>query len=201
MRYTSAYNKAVEIIENRVLEPDSFDKVLKKKGASRDDGVITVPYMGKPCHYDVKTKDFIETDLKESKKILILHYLITGTENGEFEEAGRWITFSDLPGASFYKPTYRKRGPLRIIGAYGENPDRLLDFSGSPWFVPGEPSFGDVSIGVKLFPGITAMVVLYRGDEEFTPEGNILYRENITNHLPLEDVAVAAGEVASALRC
>jgi hypothetical protein len=42
-------------------------------------------------------------------------------------------------------------------------------------------------------------VVLHAGDEEFPAEANILFDDAIVNFLPLEDVAVLAGLIATRL--
>jgi hypothetical protein len=41
--------------------------------------------------------------------------------------------------------------------------------------------------------------VLHGGDEEFPAAANILFRDEIVNFLPLEDVAVLAGLIATRL--
>jgi len=51
-----------------------------------------------------------------------------------------------------------------------------------------------------VFPRVEAVVVLFKGDEEFPPEANILYKDDIVNFLPLEDVAVLSGLVAGRLK-
>jgi len=38
-------------------------------------------------------------------------------------------------------------------------------------------------------------LVLWRGDEEFTPEGNVLFDASITGYLPVEDIVILAETV------
>ena len=57
-------------------------------------------------------------------------------------------------------------------------------------------SFGDLSAVIPVFPRIDAMVVMHFGDEEFPPEASILFRDDIVNHLPVEDVAVLSTMIA-----
>jgi hypothetical protein len=222
MNYQSSFNKARDRVRVLMKDPSLSEKIAEKKGTVLKDGTLSIPYMGNEYLFDVsigEKGEFRSPELKMSRKILLLHYVATGWETLEDPNAeksstvgiqagppGRWTAFADLPGAHTYKPTYRKRGPLRIIGRYGANPEALLEFSGEPWFVPGDElsgaeKYGDLSIGVKTFPRIPVLVVLYRGDDEFPPEGNILFGKDVLHHLPLEDVAVLAGEIASHLRC
>jgi len=53
---------------------------------------------------------------------------------------------------------------------------------------------------LNVFPEFEVVVVMYREDDEFPPEANILYRDDIINFLPLEDIAVLSGLIASRLR-
>jgi hypothetical protein len=38
-------------------------------------------------------------------------------------------------------------------------------------------------------------LVLWKGDEEFPPEGNILFDSSITGYLPVEDIVILAETV------
>jgi hypothetical protein len=97
----------------------------------------------------------------------------------------------------FYYPTYRKRSVSRLLAVFGENPEKLVA-SSEAW--GGTPSpYGDVSVSLPVFPHIEAVVVLNRGDEEFPPDAAILYREDITEFLTLEDIAVLGGCLAGRL--
>lgn len=221
MNYDPAFKKACRALKNILEDPNRNKFFSEKKGVSRDGKIFSIPYMGKEYLFEAtggEGGEFHDGELKMSRKILLLHYVTTGwdllTDDSHKEGAprptpggppGRWISFSDLPGANTYRPTYRKRGPLRIISRYGTDPEALLGFSKEPWFLTGEKlsgeTYGDVSIGVRAFPRVSVLVVLYRGDEEFPPDGNILFTKDILHHLPLEDVAVLSGEIASLLRC
>ena len=58
---------------------------------------------------------------------------------------------------------------------------------------------GDASFRFDILPKIAGVVVLHAGDEEFPAEANILFDDEIINFLPLEDVAVLAGVIATRL--
>jgi hypothetical protein len=58
----------------------------------------------------------------------------------------------------------------------------------------GEPQeLGDAAARFLAFPLVPVTHVLWRGDEEFPPEANILFDETIAQHLPTEDIAALAG--------
>ena len=59
-----------------------------------------------------------------------------------------------------------------------------------------EPSDqGDVSVLVKALPLVPVALIIWKGDEEFPPEGNILFDRNILKMLSAEDIAWLSGMV------
>jgi hypothetical protein len=137
---------------------------------------------------------FSPDSISFAEKILLLHYLTT---KGDKETKGEYVTFKNLPGASFYNSTYRKRSIERILRAFGAAPKSLLDVS---CVLAGQPAeLGDVSVRFQVFPKIEATIVLHEGDDEFPPEAQIVFRDEVVNLLPLEDIAVLSGILASRL--
>jgi hypothetical protein len=139
---------------------------------------------------------FQSPDLPLAEKILILHYLGTAAAS-EPPGAGRLVSFQQLAGASFYEPTYRKRGPARIARRFGQDvPAFARACRALGW---NEEKLGDAAFGGLVLPRLRCVAVLHRGDEEFPAEANLLFDEGIARLLPLEDVAVLAGLVATRL--
>ncbi len=132
--------------------------------------------------------------LSFGEQILVLHYL-TSVENHDTKE--EYVSYKNLPSASFYNPTFRKRSTNRILSAFVDNPEALLDVSKALGAERAE--LGDVSVRLQVFPKIVVVVLLYRGDEEFPPETELLFRDDIINFLSLEDIAVLSVFVASRL--
>ena len=62
-----------------------------------------------------------------------------------------------------------------------------------------EAELGDASFRIDILPKVGGLVVLHAGDEELPAEANILFDDEIVNYLPLEDVAVLAGLIATRL--
>ena len=107
------------------------------------------------------------------------------------------MSFQQLAGASFYEPTYRKRGPARIARRFGEDvPAFVRACLALGWT---EEKLGDAAYGGPVLPRLRCVAVLHRGDEEFPAEANLLFDDGIAQLLPLEDVAVLAGLVATRL--
>ena len=187
--YKTAFDKAAELL--RTADPAALSL---RTGARWQEERLLVPFFDQICTIELPAVRFAEAALSLYEQILILHYV---TSSGVENTRGEWVKFKNLPGASFYDPTYRKRSTNRILAAFGDQPKQLLEAAAA---VSGRPAdFGDVSVELDIFPKVKAVVVLYRGDDEFPPEAGILFRDDIVNYLPLEDIAVCAGLLAGRL--
>jgi len=51
----------------------------------------------------------------------------------------------------------------------------------------------------RALPRVWLAVVVYKGDEEFSPAANVLFDAAAANYLPTEDLAVLGGYLASKL--
>ena len=184
--YEPAFRKALDR-----LNAGDLDEICERTGAVRRANGLSVGYFGR--EYDILLPEggFDPEDIRQSDRILILHYLNSDAVphgNGEF------VVFKNLPGAMFYDYAYQKRGPLRILKRYGNRPEDLADLAPSLGGQKGD--YGDVSIRFRVLPMIEAQVVMYKGDEEFPPKAEILFSDSIVAFLALEDVAVLAGKIA-----
>jgi hypothetical protein len=192
--YQLAYRMAATDLASRDLA-----EVARRAGARLDGRRLHLAWLGNPVEVEPPREpggeaEFQPADLTLAEKILILHYLLSTDRQ---PVRGRQVSFKQLPGASFYEPTYRQRGPERIARRFGREPEAFRRACRRLGWEPAE--LGDVSFGFEVFPRLRGVVVLHRGDEEFPPEANLLFEDRIVNLLPLEDVAVLAGLIATRL--
>jgi hypothetical protein len=118
-------------------------------------------------------------------KLLILHYFNTAKGT---PPTGRSVTFRELPAGPVYFPTYTKRAIKPVVDAFAKEPARLVAAARSLGGRKGE--MGDASAVIDAFPNVAITYVLWAGDEELPPQGNILYDANIPDYLPTEDITV-----------
>ena len=121
------------------------------------------------------------------ERILLLHYLqkASGTKL-----SGEWIAFTQVPGGELYLGNFRARSVDRLVRAFGGREEKLAEVAGT---VGGDTAeYGDVSLQLRGLPQVPVMLVLWRGDEEFPPSGNILFDATVTEYLPTEDMVVLA---------
>lgn len=179
-----------------------YDVALKKAWSQLQslatEKIYSVKFLADEYTIDVKNQRILSLSCnapaKEYYSILILHYLIKKTE-GLPLISGNWISFKELDGGQGYFPAFKKRAIEPIIRKYGSNPDSILDIIER--FPAKSVQFGDIGIVIEAFENVPLLITLYRGDEEFSPEANILFDRSISNILCTEDVVVLSGIVAS----
>jgi hypothetical protein len=128
------------------------------------------------------------------QQVLLLHYL-----NGAYDAKARskteeWISFQDLPDGRFYMDAFIRRAKIPLLETFGSNPKRMTQLAFKVYNASAG-SFGDYSAIVEALPMIQVALVLWEGDDEFAPDGNILFDRGISAILPAEDIALLAGMV------
>jgi hypothetical protein len=150
---------------------------------------IVIDYLNQPYHIMIPEGKIVledsgtETPLRD--KILILHYF-TGAKGTP--PTGKSIAYKQLQGGVSYFPAFSQRviGPL--VKNFGRGPDLLRKAAAK---LGGcEADYGDLSVTINAFDRVPITLVLWKGDEELAPNGNILFDASISDYLATEDVAV-----------
>lgn len=127
-----------------------------------------------------------DKEIKIKEKILILHYLNNAKKEDLTEEL---IAYQEIPSARFYLSSFNARSRDPFIATFGENPDKLPVVA-QELFAAQIASMGDVSVTIQAFPKVPITFIIWRGDEEFPPNGTILFDSSIKdNLLSAEDIS------------
>ena len=154
---------------------------------------VDMAYLGRPVRITVDPVTVTATDdgpeIPLAEQALVLHYLVNADGT---PQSGNWITYREVEAGEFYWSAFVKRAKAPLVGFFGERPEMLTDLAP---LVGGEGQgeTGDVSVIVRAFPFVPIMLVLWKGDEEFPPDGNLLFDESIGHYLSTEDIALTAG--------
>ncbi|MBF0507898.1 MAG: DUF3786 domain-containing protein [Deltaproteobacteria bacterium] len=127
-------------------------------------------------------------DVSIQGKVIILHYL--NAPQGR-PPKGKLITFREVPAGEFYYSAFEKRAKVPLLSTFGQTPEKLLNLAPVLGGAPVEHS--GVAVQINVLPYVPVTLVIWPGDEEFPPDGNVLFDENITSFFQAEDVAVIAG--------
>jgi hypothetical protein len=139
---------------------------------------------------EVNSVDSTET-VPVRDKILILHYFIRAKGT---PLTGKLITYKELQEGINYYPTFFKRAIEPIINNFKDEPEKLPEIVAK---IGGHKSdYGDIAVTIDAFSKVPVTIVLWRGDKEFPPDGNILFDSTISDYLPTEDVTIICEIIA-----
>lgn len=187
--YINARNLTVS-----ALADESVDKLLECSGFTRaGDGFIQVPFLDRtyqlnPEGFEFTDKNAPEKEVPIQEQILVLHYL-AATDAPAL--SGEWVSYREIPGASFYNSAFIKRAVDPTKKVFGQDPHSFKIAAGRLSGQPIEP--GDAGFEFYLFPKVPLQIILYVGDDEFPAEANILFDRSIGKILSPEDIAWLAG--------
>jgi hypothetical protein len=193
------YKHAVELAREELKGEDPM-RIAEGIGAAfqadkKGGAVFSFPFMGKSISAAWPAVELTYQGRKDEipiqQQVLLLHYLKGAVRA---RAAGEWIAYQEVPDGKFYLDAFLRRAKIPMVQAFGSQPERLLELAAQ---VYGAKPFdqGDLSVLVQALPKVPVVLILWKGDEEFPPEGNILFDKSISDILSAEDIAWLAGMI------
>ena len=191
--YESAYELAYKLACERLAKIDDIEQQCRKSGAqyqvAGSKKTIVIQYLNQSY---IITLPGIEISLGDSAeqvpirdRLLILHYFTSAKGT---PAANRLITFRELPEGSVYSPTFSKRTIKPIVDQFGQEPHLLVDAGEK--LGGHKADYGDMAITINAFSRVPITIILWRGDDELAPQGNVVFDAAISDYLPTEDITV-----------
>ncbi len=196
------YGLAFKLACEQLARIDDIEQQCLKSGAQyqviNSQKVVIVEYLNQL--YKVALPD-IEISPKDSEesvplrdRILILHYL---TQAKGTPLSNKVIAYKELPEGANYFPTFFKRAIKPLMDYFGQEPQRLVDAAEK--LGGHKADYGDVAVTINAFHRVPITLVLWRGAEEFPPEGNIMFDSTVSDYLSTEDINVLCEIIAGQL--
>jgi hypothetical protein len=193
------YEKAVEL-GKKELEGKNLKRIASISGAdfkvdSEGNPVLTLGFLGRKAIISWPDLYFSFEESNEEvpiqQQVLLLHYL-RGCDGARI--VGEWISYQEVPDGKFYLDAFLRRAKNPMVQAFGKEPDLLVKLAKETY---GATPFdqGDLSVVVRALPMVPVALILWREDDEFPPEGNILFDRGISGILSAEDIAWLAGMI------
>jgi len=125
------------------------------------------------------------------QQVLLLHYLNLAED---VKISGEWIAYQEVPDGKFYLDAFLRRAKIPMVQGFGSNPELLVKLTTEVYgATPMEQ--GDLAVRIQALPLIPVSLILWKGDDEFSPEGTILFDRTVSRVLSAEDIAWLAGMV------
>ena len=195
----SGYELAYRLTCEQLAKFDNIEQQCRKSGAQYQlidsQKAIIIRYLNQP--YLITLPDIEISLMSEEEKvpirdkILILHYLTLAKGT---PLSNKVITYKELPEGANYFPTFYERAIKPLANYFGNEPHRLLDMAR---ILGGyEADYGDVAVTINAFSRVPITLVLWKGDDEFAPEGTIMFDSTISDYLVTEDIIVLCQTIA-----
>lgn len=188
------YQMSFDLSASQLANRD-WRQVAELAGAelAADGSHLRLDYYGRPLAVDVRPVAVRALDggpeLPLAEQALVLHYL----ERADGAPAGgQWITFREVEAGEFYWSAFVKRAKTPLVSFFGERPELLRQLAPQVGGRQGD-DVGNLAMIVRALPRVEFLLVLWVGDEEFPPDGNVLMDKNVGHYLSTEDIALAAG--------
>lgn len=186
------------ILAREILPARDPETLCRNAGAEylalHPGGKITLPFFMKPVNvtYPEGQVEYEDQEIKLSlqEQGLILHYLL-GVQ--DIPLTNEPITFREIPSGEFYYQPFLKRAQVPLVQTFGSDHELFCRAGQKVGGV--DAKMADVSLTFRPFPRIPITLILWREDDEFPPEGNILFDATIKHFLSGEDIAFLAGTV------
>ena len=125
----------------------------------------------------------------------LLRYLL---ESREVHWNGEWKTFREMPWGEMYIKPYTGRVLTRAAFTFGT---RVAAFRAACEKMGAEPvKHGDAGFRFDLIGGYQMQILVWEGDEEFTPNAQVLYSDNFAEGFAAEDRVVAGDILISTIK-
>lgn len=154
---------------------------------------VSVKFLSDEYEIDLTNKKILSLSCNAPAQnhlaIILLHYLVRKFQSGILPKStGKWVDFRELEGGEAYYPTFKKRTIGIILRKYGATPDAIFEAAGR--FCSRKTQAGDIGVAIEPLENVVILITLSRADEEFGPDANILFDENIRSIFCTEDIVV-----------
>jgi hypothetical protein len=187
------YNQAKKLAIEK-LAVESFDTIMQRTGfESAGARRFRVAFLNRVYRIGFPGFEFeddadSENEVPIQEQILILHYMLSPAPPAL---TGNWVSYREIPGASFYYSAFVKRALDPLKEVFGQNVAGLMR---AGEVLGGQIiETGDAGFEFRLFPHVPVRLILWAGDDEFPSEAGIVFDVNIKEILSPEDIAWLAG--------
>jgi hypothetical protein len=193
------YKKAVEL-GKKELQDKNPKRIGGLSGAefeadSNGNAVLTMDFLNRKVSITWPDLKIAFSDSGEElpiqQQVLLLHYL-NGSKRSLL--TGEWIAYQEVPDGRFYLDAFLRRAKHPMVQGFGNQPELLVNLA-TEVYGARPLDQGDLSVIVQALPMVPVALILWKGDEEFPPEGTILFDRSISDILSAEDIAWLAGMI------
>ncbi len=146
--------------------------------------------------YIVSHHDFLVREAGTGKEApafiqsLLLTYLVTADGT---TPSGRWVSFRELPGGTFYVRAFQSYSGDRLVRELGGG---IRAFRRAAEMLGGRPlNLGDAGYAFTVLPRVHLALVYWAGDEELPSQAQVLFEDTSPHYLPIDGLAILGSQL------
>ena len=184
-----AHGLALELARRQLTAIKDIRQQCRKSGAEylEAEKTVLIVFLNRPYKISYPDGDVTFQCSQESvpikDKILILDYF---TRASGVPLTGKLITYKELPDGINYFTVFHKRAIQPLVSFFGDKPGELSRIAETLGGMPAD--YGDTAVMIQAFPRVPITIALWHGDEEFGPEGSILFDSTVAEYLTNDDI-------------
>ena len=193
------YIKAVSLGKKELMGKDP-KLIARRSGAVYVEGTngkagLSIHFLNRKIDISWPELDFSHSvdsnEVPIQQQVLLLHYLDLAED---VEISGEWIAYQEVPDGKFYLDAFIRRAKNPMVQGFGDNPELMVKLTTDVYgATPMEQ--GDLAVRIQALPLIPVALIIWKGDDEFSPEGTILFDRTVSKILSAEDIAWLAGMI------
>ncbi len=149
-------------------------QMAAQSGADYGQGWLCFRYCGLPVRVRYPQGeaciDGPHLPLNNDEQALLLQYLMAARG---LPPRGQWVSSLDLRGGSLHRHSLQREALTPLARHYHDRPEEFL--AAALRHGGQKVEQGDAAVMVSVLPRLPLIFILWRGDEEFPPRGNILF--------------------------
>lgn len=128
------------------------------------------------------------------QQLCILAYLVGAKD---IPPANRLVKAESFPDGEFFFRGPHELPTGKLAEMFGIDPSLL--YAACEPLGADKRDFGDASVELLILPRVSVTLVVWAGDEEFSPRGSILFDQTACQHLALDALGAAVSLVIDAV--
>lgn len=167
-----------------------------KSGCDYDGRFFKIPFFNREYRLSFPEAEAEGLHLPQWLRLVFLHYL---TNSSGVPISGEWITYRYLPGAQLFEGRFYNMAVRPLVRTFGHD---LEGFKKACEALGGTfmDRLGDAAFRFMALPKFPMACIIYKGDEEVPPSGNILFDASAPHYLSTEEAAYLGEYLVESLR-